>query len=84
MFGDFLIPFYSSEQPVFNKLGLGWWLSANIKLELSVLRLFLGFAGLAALLPFAGAHAELRTVCDPGGGGGKWCPVPWFLWTHQT
>lgn len=66
VFGDFLIPFYSSEQPVFNKLGLGWRLRANIKLELLVLHLFLGFAGPAALLPFAGEHAKLRTACDPG------------------
>ena len=74
MFGDFLIPFYSSEQPVFNKLSLGWQLRANIKLELLVLHLFLGFAGPAALLPFAGEHAKLRTICDPGWWAQKMVP----------
>lgn len=65
----FLFLFTAVEQPVFNKLNLGWQLRANIKLDLCVLHLFLGFAGPVSFLPFSGELTTFRTVCDPGWAG---------------
>lgn len=48
--------FTATQQPIFNKVNLGWRLRPNIKLELFVLQLFWGFAGPTSFLPFAVDH----------------------------
>ena len=59
MLGDVLIPFAAAEQPVLNKLHLGWRLRANSKLKLFVAHLSLGLP----FYPGRRADYKLRTVC---------------------